>query len=190
MNVPGFDECARLPAARGSWDQLAAPFRIAAGRALRCRSSRSGGKKALAFRNFLESSGAADQGMPGVLVTGEAEEGLLSPASWKKGFHGWIWLKAGLSVMGLLAKASFYVGNDSASLTCGGLRHKVLAFSARTWRRPAAVRFGSRPLGPRFQNRRRPGLAGAQEEHFEIISIYEIQVLNLISTLYNDIDSL
>ena len=121
VNAPTFDECARLPLSEKA---------IASARGL--RSSIGGGRGSFAvvhpgsggeskrwpLENFLEIvRRLADRGMPGVLVTGEAEEGpFFSGLLEKKELPpGWTRLsRPALSgLAGLFAEASFYLGNDS-----------------------------------------------------------------------------
>jgi hypothetical protein len=136
VNAPGFDECARLPVSERA---------VASARGL--RSSIGGGRGPFAvvhpgsggeskrwpLANFLEIvRRLADRGMPGVLVTGEAEEEPSFSGPLEEGGlpPGWTWLSrpplSGLA--GLLAEASFYLGNDSGvthlAAACGA---KVLA---------------------------------------------------------------
>lgn len=153
VNAPGFDECARLPVSER-----------AVASALGLRSSVGGGRGPFAvvhpgsggeskrwpLANFLEIvRRLADRGMPGVLVTGEAEEEPSFSGPLEEGGlpPGWTWLsRLALSELaGLLAEASFYLGNDSGvthlAAACGT---KVLALFredlASAWRPFGRVR--------------------------------------------------
>ena len=135
-NAPGFDECVRLSVSEGA---------AASGRGL--RSGVGGGRGPFAvvhpgsggeskrwpLENFLEIvRRLADRGIPGVLVTGDAEERPSFSGPLEEGGvpPGWTWLRrpelSGLTA--ILAEASFYVGNDSGvthlAAACG---IKVLA---------------------------------------------------------------
>jgi len=153
VNAPGFDECARLPVS----ERVVASARglrssIGGGRGLFAvvHPGSGGESKRWPLANFLEIvRRLADRGMPGVLVTGEAEEGpSFSGLLEKKGLPlGWTWLsRPALSALaGLLAEASFYLGNDSGithlAAACGT---KVLALFredlAPAWRPFGRVR--------------------------------------------------
>lgn len=133
---PGFDECARLAvseraaaSARGLCSGVGegiAPFAVV-------HPGSGGESKCWPLGNYLEIvRRLADRGMPGILVTGDAEErpsfsGLLEMGGVPP---GWTWLrKPELSALAaLLAKALFYAGNDSGithlAAACGT---KVLA---------------------------------------------------------------
>ena len=177
MNVPGFDECARLPASErimGSACGLRSKIGGGRGPFAVVHPGSGGERKRWPFANFLEIvRRLADQGMPGVLVTGEAEEGTpFSGLLEEKGLPtGWIWLKrpALSELAGLLAKASFYVGNDSGvthlAAACGT---KVLALFredlAPAWRPFGSVRVLSARTLPEI-GADRVWLA-LREEHF------------------------
>ena len=136
VNAPGFDECARLPLServvasacglRSSIGGGQGPFAVV-------HPGSGGESKRWPLANFLEIvRRLADRGMPGVLVTGEAEEGPSFSGPLEEGGlpPGWTWLRrpALSGLAGLLAEASFYLGNDSGvthlAAACGT---KVLA---------------------------------------------------------------
>ena len=108
----------------------------------------SGGEsKRWPLDNFLELvRRLADRGIPGVLVSGDAEERPSICARLEEGGlpPGWTWLRrpALSELAALLAGASFYVGNDSGithlAAACGT---KVLALF-RTDLEPAWRPFG------------------------------------------------
>ena len=135
-NAPGFGECARLPvseraaaSARGLRPGVAGgggPFAVV-------HPGSGGESKRWPLANFLEIvRRLAERGMAGVLVTGEAEEGPSFSKPLEEGGlpSGWTWLRrpAISELTGLLAEASFYLGNDSGvthlAAACGT---KVLA---------------------------------------------------------------
>jgi len=126
VNAPGFDECARLPVSERAVASARGPFAVV-------HPGSGGESKRWPLANFLEIvRRLADRGMPGVLVTGEAEEEPSFSGPLEEGGlpPGWTWLRrqplSGLA--GLLAEASFYLGNDSGvthlAAACGA---KVLA---------------------------------------------------------------
>jgi len=136
VNAPGFDECARLSvseraaaSARGLRSGVGGgrgPFAVV-------HPGSGGESKRWPLANFLEIvRRLADRGMPGVLVTGDAEERPSFSGPLEEGGlpPGWTWLRrpalSGLAA--LLAEASFYLGNDSGvthlAAACGT---KVLA---------------------------------------------------------------
>jgi len=132
-SLPDFDECARLVSVKGG---------MAEARARSLRGIPPGGKIAVIhpgsggaakiwpFERFLEISRRLQVlGIPGVFITGEAEErpeisGRLERVSLPP---GWAWLRMPplLAVAGLLAEAPLYVGNDS------GITHLAAACGAR-----------------------------------------------------------
>ena len=143
VNAPGFDECARLPVSERAVASARGPFAVV-------HPGSGGESKRWPLANFLEIvRRLADRGMPGVLVTGEAEEGpFFSGLLEKKELPpGWTRLsRPALSgLAGLLAEASFYLGNDSGvthlAAACGA---KVLALFredlAPAWRPFGRVR--------------------------------------------------
>jgi heptosyltransferase-3 len=135
-NGPGFDECVRLTVS----ERTAASVRglrsgVGGGRGpFAVVHPGSGGEsKRWPLENFLEIvRRLADRGIPGVLVSGDAEERPSFSGPLEEGGlpPGWTWLRrpelSGLTA--LLAEASFYVGNDSGvthlAAACG---IKVLA---------------------------------------------------------------
>jgi len=142
-NAPGFDECARLPVSERAVASARGPFAVV-------HPGSGGESKRWPLANFLEIvRRLADRGMPGVLVTGEAEEEPSFSGPLERGGlpPGWTWLRrpplSGLA--GLLAEASFYLGNDSGvthlAAACGA---KVLALFredlAPAWRPFGRVR--------------------------------------------------
>jgi len=152
-NAPGFDECARLPVSeravasacglRSSIGGGRGPFAVV-------HPGSGGESKCWPLANFLEIvRRLADRGMPGVLVTGEAEEKPSFSGPLEEGGlpPGWTWLSRPplFGLAGLLAEASFYLGNDSGvthlAAACGT---KVLALFredlAPTWRPFGRVR--------------------------------------------------
>ena len=143
VNAPGFDECARLPVSERAVASARGPFAVV-------HPGSGGESKRWPLANFLEIvRRLADRGMPGVLVTGEAEEEPSFSGPLEEGGlpPGWTWLsRPALSgLAGLLAEASFYLGNDSGvthlAAACGA---KVLALFredlAPAWRPFGRVR--------------------------------------------------
>ena len=143
VNAPGFDECARLPVSERAVASARGPFAVV-------HPGSGGESKRWPLANFLEIvRRLADRGMPGVLVTGEAEEEPSVSGPLEEGGlpPGWTWLsRPALSgLAGLLAEASFYLGNDSGvthlAAACGA---KVLALFredlAPAWRPFGRVR--------------------------------------------------
>jgi heptosyltransferase-3 len=131
--APDFDECSRLRSKKG---------RMTAARGGLCTNLPGGGRFAVVhpgsggraklwpLENFLEIAvRLADAGIPGVFVTGEAEEypaiaGRLEREALPS---GWTWARRPplLGLAGLLAEAPLYLGNDS------GITHLAAACGAR-----------------------------------------------------------
>jgi heptosyltransferase-3 len=131
--VPDFDECSRLRTKRGGMTAARAGLRtdLPGGGRFAVIHPGSGGKAKLwPFGHFLEiARRLADAGIPGVFVTGEAEErpeiaGRLEAGALPR---GWTWVRRPplLGLAGLLAEAPLYLGNDS------GITHLAAACGAR-----------------------------------------------------------
>ncbi len=130
---PGFDECARLAVSERA-AASAHRLRLGVGGGLEpfavVHPGSGGESKCWPLGNFLEIvRRLADRGMPGILVTGDAEE--------RPSFSGplesggvpprWTWLRKPelCTLAALLAKALFYIGNDS------GITHLAAACGAK-----------------------------------------------------------
>lgn len=131
--VADFDECSRLRSKKGGMTVARAGLRTdlpGGGRFAVVHPGSGGTAKLWPFGNFLEiARRLADAGIPGVFVTGEAEErpaiaGRLDGAALP---HGWTWARRPplLGLAGLLAEAPLYLGNDS------GITHLAAACGAR-----------------------------------------------------------
>jgi ADP-heptose:LPS heptosyltransferase len=131
--VPDFDECSRLRSKKGGMTAARAGLRTdlpSGGRFAVVHPGSGGRAKLWPFVNFLEiARRLADAGIPGVFVTGEAEErpaiaGRLAGGALP---HGWTWARRPsiLGLAGLLAEAPLYLGNDS------GITHLAAACGAR-----------------------------------------------------------
>jgi len=128
-----FDECSQLRSKKGGMAAARAGLRLdlpGGGRFAVLHPGSGGIAKIWPFANFLEiGRRLADAGIPGVFVTGEAEErpaitGCLEGAAFP---HGWTWARRPplLGLAGLLAEEPLYLGNDS------GITHLAAACGAR-----------------------------------------------------------
>lgn len=131
--VADFDECSRLRSKKGGMTAARAGLRTdlpGGGRFAVVHPGSGGTAKLWPLESFLEiARRLADSGIPGVFVTGEAEErpaiaGRLKEAALP---HGWTWARRPplLGLAGLLAEAPLYLGNDS------GITHLAAACGAR-----------------------------------------------------------
>lgn len=131
--VPDFGECSRLRSKRGGMTAARALLGnviSGGGRFAVIHPGSGGAAKLWPFDNFLEIAyRLRGVGIPGVFITGEAEEcpaiaGRLERESLPS---GWTWERKPplLGVAGLLAEAPLYLGNDS------GITHLAAACGAR-----------------------------------------------------------
>lgn len=128
-----FEECARLSVGervRVEARAIIGSLDHAEGRYAVVHPGSGGTAKCWALANFLEIiRGLAGKGIAGVLVTGEAEEraALAGRLETEPLARGWTWLRCPSlsSLAGILAGASFYVGNDS------GVTHLAAACGTR-----------------------------------------------------------
>lgn len=127
-----FDECSRLRSKKGAMTAARAELRTGLPRGSQfavIHPGSGGTAKLWPLANFLEiARQLSSAGIPGVLVTGEAEEhpsiaGRLERAALP---HGWTWVRRPplLGLAGLLAEAPLYLGNDS------GITHLAAACGA------------------------------------------------------------
>ena len=131
--VPDFDECSRLRSKKGEMTAARAGLRTdlpGGGRFAVVHPGSGGRTKLWPFGNFLEIAlRLADTGIPGVFVTGEAEEHPAIAGRLEGGGlpHGWTWVRKPplLGLAGLLAEGPLYLGNDS------GITHLAAACGAR-----------------------------------------------------------
>ena len=128
-----FEACARLRSEHGEMTAARSTIRpdlLGAGAFAVVHPGSGGRSKLWPLERFLEVVGRmAAAGVPGVLVTGEAEErpaiaGLIEAARLP---DGWSWARRPplLALAGLLAEAPLYLGNDS------GVTHLAAACGAR-----------------------------------------------------------
>ncbi len=115
-----FTECARLPIDAGMRDAALAAFDLRplppGGTRLVVHPGSGGRAKCWPLGNFLKVlRWAADRGIGGVLVTGEVEKDLESEIRKHALPPGWSWVARPtlLSLAGLLAGSSHYLGNDA-----------------------------------------------------------------------------
>ena len=129
---PDFDECSRIHSEKGGMAAARARLGnvISGDRGLAVIHPGSGGAaKVWPFERFLEIARRLRRaGVPGVFMTGEAEEGVAVSGRLEQEAlpPGWTWVRRPpiLAVAGLLAEASLYIGNDS------GITHLAAACGA------------------------------------------------------------
>ena len=127
-----FEECARLPIGHGMIEKGLEYFGLAADSAPRryavIHPGSGSAAKCWPLENFLYVvRELSREGVPGFLVTGEAEERLAKALKYEALPEGWQWFDTPplIKLAGLLAGARFYLGNDSGithlAAACGTL---------------------------------------------------------------------
>jgi len=145
--VPSIEDWARLPADRVQRTEILGRFYSPEGKkpyAVVHPGSGSENKR-WPLRNFLQViSRLGARGVPGALVTGEAEERLEAEIERSVLPHGWSWIRRPClsALASLLSESAIYLGNDS------GVTHLAAAYGTEVvalFRRDLA--FAWKPLG-------------------------------------------